>query len=68
VRKKNASVVLYILIPILRRQRLAVQGQPDLQSKFQHMQGYTEKPCHKTNKQTNQTKLEKKGRKERKLN
>jgi hypothetical protein len=29
-----------------------VQGQPGLQSEFQDSQGYTEKPCLKTNKQT----------------
>jgi hypothetical protein len=39
------------LIPALVRQRqvdFLVQGQPDLQSKFQDSQGYTEKPCLKT--------------------
>jgi hypothetical protein len=38
------------------RQRQAdfrVQGKPGLQSEFQDSQGYTEKPCLKTNKQTN---------------
>jgi hypothetical protein len=49
-----------LLIPALRRQKQAdfwVQGQPGLQSEFQDSQGYTEKPCLKTqktkNKQTN---------------
>jgi hypothetical protein len=44
------------LIPALGRQRQAdfgVRGQPGLQSEFQDSQGYTEKPCLKTNKQTN---------------
>jgi hypothetical protein len=44
------------LIPALGRQRQVdfwVRGQPDLQSEFQESQGYTEKPCLKTNKQTN---------------
>jgi hypothetical protein len=44
------------LIPALGRQRQEdfwVQGQPGLQSEFQDSQGYTEKPCLKTNKQTN---------------
>jgi hypothetical protein len=38
------------------RQRQAdfwVRGQPGLQSEFQDSQSYTEKPCLKTNKQTN---------------
>jgi hypothetical protein len=30
-----------------------VRGQPGLQSESQNSQGYTEKPCLKTNKQTN---------------
>jgi hypothetical protein len=30
-----------------------VPGLPVLQSEFQDSQGYTEKPCFKTNKQTN---------------
>jgi hypothetical protein len=37
-----------LLIPALGRQRQAdfrVQGQPGLQSEFQDIQGYTEKPC-----------------------
>ena len=45
-----------LLIPALRRQRQAdfwVWGQPGLQSKVQDSQGYKEKPCLKTNKQTN---------------
>ena len=44
------------LIPALRRQRQAdfwVQGQPGLQSEFQDSQSYKQKPCLKTNKQTN---------------
>jgi hypothetical protein len=47
------------LIPVLGRQRQAdfwVWGQPGLQSEFQDSQGYTEKPCLKTNKQTNKQK------------
>jgi hypothetical protein len=50
------------LIPALGGQRQAdfwVRGQPGLQSEFQDSQGYTEKPCFKTNKQTNkQTKID----------
>jgi hypothetical protein len=44
------------LMPALGRQRQAdflVRGQPGLQSECQYSQGYTEKPCLKTNKQTN---------------
>ena len=44
------------LIPELGRQRQADfwdQGQPVLQSELYDSQGYTEKPCLKTNKQTN---------------
>ena len=44
------------LIPALGRQRQAnlwVWGQPGLQSEYQDSHGYTEKPCHETNKQTN---------------
>jgi hypothetical protein len=40
------------LIPVLRRQSQAdfwAQGQPGLQSEFQDIQGYTEKPCLKNN-------------------
>ena len=54
------------LIPALQRQRQAdfwVQGQPDLQSEFQEIEGYTEKPCLETNKQT-----KKKKKKKEKLN
>jgi hypothetical protein len=49
-------MVAHTLIPELERQRQAdfwVRGQPGLQSKFQDSQGYTEKPCLETNKQTN---------------
>jgi hypothetical protein len=51
------------LIPALGRQRQAdfwVRGQPGLQSKFQDSQGYTEKPCLKTNKKKKQTNKQKK--------
>jgi hypothetical protein len=50
------------LIPALGRQRQEdfwVQGQPGLQSEFQDIQGYTEKPCLKTNKQANKKKKKK---------
>jgi hypothetical protein len=43
------------LIPALWRQRqvaFSVRGQPGSQSEFQESQGYTEKPCLETNKQT----------------
>jgi hypothetical protein len=33
-----------------------VQGQPGLQSEFQHSQGYTEKPCLEKTKQEQQQK------------
>ena len=49
------------LIPALGRQRQVdfwVQRQPGLQSDFQDSQGYTEKPCLKTNKQTRVNKSE----------
>jgi hypothetical protein len=41
------------LIPAIWRQRQAnfwVRGQPSLESEFQDSQGYTDKPCLKTNK------------------
>jgi hypothetical protein len=44
------------LIPALGRQRQAdfwVRGQSGLQNEFQDSQGYTEKPCLETSKQTN---------------
>ena len=44
------------LISALGRQRLAGQGQPGLQSKFQESQGYTEKPKKKKKKRQNKTK------------
>jgi hypothetical protein len=47
------------LISALGRQRQAdfwVWDQPDLQSEFQDSQGYTEKPCLKTNKQAKKKK------------
>jgi hypothetical protein len=53
------------LISALGRQRQAdfwVQGQPGLQSEFQDIQGYTEKPCleKQTNKQTKTKKQQQK--------
>jgi hypothetical protein len=53
-------------IPALGRQRqvdLRVRGQPVLQSEFQDSQSYTEKPCLKTNKQTNKTRQTKQNQK-----
>jgi hypothetical protein len=58
------------LIPVLRRQRQAdfwVQGQPGLQSEFQDIQGYREKPCLK-NKQTNKQIKNNKTKKKQKQN
>jgi hypothetical protein len=60
------------LIPALGRQRQAdflVQGQPGLQSKFQDIQGYTEKHCLKnkqTNRQTSKNQTKKRKEKKRK--
>jgi hypothetical protein len=48
------------LTPALGRQRQVdfwVRGHPALQSEFQDILGYTEKPCLKTNKQKQKTKL-----------
>lgn len=38
-------IEIRFLIPILRRWRSAVQGQPDLQRKLHKSQGYTENPA-----------------------
>ena len=54
------------LIPALGRQRqldFRVQGQPGLQSEFQDIRDYTEKPCLKKNKKDRK----KERKKERKM-
>lgn len=46
-------VVVHTLVPAFRRPRrvdLWIQGQPDLQNKFQESLGYTEKPWIKEKK------------------
>jgi hypothetical protein len=60
---KQPGMVAHALIPALCKQRQEdfwVRGQPGLQSEFQDIQYYTEKPCLKkpnqTNQQTKQTK------------
>jgi hypothetical protein len=48
IHRSWAVVVVHTFNPSLGRQRqvdFGVQGQPGLQSEFQHSQGYTEKPC-----------------------
>jgi hypothetical protein len=50
------------LIPAFGRQRQVdfwVRGQPGLQSEFQDIQGYTEKPCLKKQNKTKQTNKQK---------
>jgi hypothetical protein len=42
-----------VVLLILEAGGSLVQGQPGLQSELQDSQGYTEKPCLETNKQTN---------------
>jgi hypothetical protein len=56
---------LMSLIPALEGQKpvdLGVQTQPGLQSEFQGSQGYTERPCLKSNKYKIKNKKEKRKR------